>query len=134
MPNLTYKITSYKIKIFGNDRVGSDTRWATKIIELYSDTTHVATAYFARTGASAGDSSASNGQIIFIAPEEQYAPVIDLLRNELPVFISWVQHPDSKEPKDGNAFFHSAKEPVGEAEDSEPRQRADRGPTPIVQK
>ena len=134
MPTTTHKIDSYKIKIFGNDQLGNDTRWGTKIIELYSGTTNVATAYFARRGASAGDSSASSGQIIFIAPEEQYAPVIDLLRNELPVFISWVPHNDSKEPHDGNAFFHSAKEPVGEAEDSEPRQRADRGPTPIVQK
>jgi len=41
--------------------------------------------------------------------------VIDLLRNEKPVYIGWYPKPDAKEEDDGDAYFATSGEPPGEA-------------------
>jgi hypothetical protein len=123
--SIRHRVDKYKVRVYGTDLKGNEWRWASKIIDLYSENIHVATCYFVRKDgrSSGGDDSGSSGQISFIAPEDQYESVIDLLRNENPVFINWLPKSDSQEPNDGDAFFETLKEKAGEGEVSEPRER-----------
>lgn len=116
MPIISYKIDKYIVRIYANDLRGNLTRWATKEIYLYSGGQEVATAYFAAGALSAPDATIQNGYINFHAPAEQYAPVIDLLRNEKPVYIAWEPRSDDTEANDGDAYFLTEQEPVGEGE------------------
>ena len=116
MATTSYKIDSYTIQLYANDLRGSLTRWAAQVIYLYSGGKHIASAFFARAGTNAPDAVFSNGHIYFHAQGEQFEPVVDLLRNEKPVYISWVPFTDSSEPNDGNAYFYCGQEPVGEGE------------------
>jgi len=111
-----YKIDKYTIQLYANDLRGNLTRWATRVIYLYSGRKHVASAYFAREGANAPDAQFSDGHIYFHAQGEQYGPVIDLLRNEKPVYIAWESRSDDIEQNDGDAYFYCGQEPVGEGE------------------
>jgi len=122
MANQRHKIDSYKVFIYGSDRVGLEWRWGTKVLALYSDDVHVATAYFTTAGAKPGEDALAGNTIFFNAPEEQYAHVMDLLRNEYPVFINWVPKADAKEPNDGDAYFETQREKAGEGDiGAEPR-------------
>lgn len=113
----SYKIDKYKVELYANDLRGNLTRWAARVVYVYSKDKHVASAYFAREGYTAPDAAlGSDGHIYFHAHGEQYAPVLDLLRNEKPVYIAWQPHSDSGEPNDGNAYFYIEPEPVGEGE------------------
>ena len=127
----SHRIDRYKVRIFGTDKQGLTFTFASQIIELYSNGAHVATATFYKAGHTPGEDSLTLSHILFNAPADQYPSVIDLLRNEDPVFITWVPREDSKEQNDGNAIFETMREKVGEAEVSEPEQRPappDRGP------
>lgn len=112
----TFQIDKYTVQLFANDLRGSLTRWADKVIFLYSGNQNVGQAYFAREGASAPDATFSGGIVWYHAPGSQYAPVMDMLRNEKPVYINWFPHTDSTEPNDGNAYFSTGQEPIGEGE------------------
>ena len=118
----SHRIDSYKIRVFGNDDAGNEWRWASKVIELYSDQIHVGTAYFAKTDRKAGESGFGLNQISFLAPDYQYQSVIDLLRNEFPVFLCWAPKTDSSEPNDGDAYFETARETAGEGDKILPRK------------
>lgn len=112
----SFLIDKYSVQLYANDLRGSMTRWADKVIYLYSGNQLVANAYFAREGTSAPDATFSGGVIYYHAPGSQYAPVIDMLRNEKPVYIAWTPHADSTEPNDGDAYLFTGQEPIGEGE------------------
>jgi hypothetical protein len=116
MPTTTYQIDKYCLRIYANDLRGSVTRWGTKVILFYSEGKHVASGYFAREGFTAPDAQFSGGKIYFHAPGYQYQPAVDMLRNEEPVFISWILRSDPGEPNDGIALLYTGTEPVGEGE------------------
>ncbi len=114
MNRITHRIDHYSLQIYGNDLHGAVTRWATAVIYLYSSGNHVGSAYFAREGFTAPDATCSDGMIYFHAQHEQYEKVLDLLRNEDPVYLCWEPRRDPREPNDGNAYFFSGREPAGE--------------------
>jgi len=101
-----FKVDTYSIKLYANDRKGSRTRWGDKMIEIYSGGKHVASAVFARKDITVPEPYFSEGKIYFFAQADQYASVIDLLRNEKPVYIVWEPVYDPKEPNDGDAYFY----------------------------
>jgi len=112
----SFKIDSYSVHIYAKDRKGGRTRWGDKLIELYSGGKNVARAVFAREGFKAPEPYFSGGKIYFFAQSNQYGPVIDLLRNEEPVYIAWRPVADPKEPNDGDAYFYIDSESVEEEE------------------
>jgi len=83
---------------------------------LYSDGKLVGHATFSKEGHSIGDSHVYQDVIYLRAPASQYDAVIDLLRNEKPVYIGWYPKPDAKEEDDGDAYFATSGEPPGESE------------------
>lgn len=116
MTTVTHKIDEYSTQVYANDLRGSITRWAAGVIYLYSSGKHVGSAYFAREGYTAPDATYAGKIIYFHAQHEQYERVLDLLRNEEPVYLCWRQRQDPTEPNDGNAYFYTGREPVGEEE------------------
>jgi len=88
MATKSFKIDSYSVQLYAVDRKGGRTRWGDKTILLYS------------------------GGRVYFAHASQYAAVMDLLRNEKSVYISWKPVSDPKEPQDGDAFFHTDSKPV----------------------
>ena len=114
----SYKIDTYSVRVYANEESGEKTVWGTKTIFMYSGGKHVASAFFAKAGFQAPDAdfSADDGHIYFHAQGEQYSAVIDLLRNEKPVYINWAPTSDDVESDDGEAYFNTGKEPTGEEE------------------
>lgn len=107
MKSTEYRIDGYVIEIFSSDLKGDRTRWGEKIIRLFSQGKEVAQAVFARDGAEMPEPYLSGGKIFYFAPGPQYADVLDLLRNEQPVFIAWKPISDPQEPNDGDAYFYT---------------------------
>lgn len=89
------------------------TRWADKLIYLYSGGKEVAQAVFAEEGFNVPEPYFSGGRIYYFAHGSQYAAVIDLLRSGKSVYIAWNPISDPKEAKDGDAYFYSDAEQVG---------------------
>jgi hypothetical protein len=116
MPTVTHKIDEYSVQVYANDLRGNLTRWAAAVIYLYSSGKYVGSAYFARDGHTAPDCVYSAGIIYYHAQGEQYERVLDLLRNEEPVYLTWAPHSDTAESNDGDAYVYSGREPVGEEE------------------
>jgi len=116
MPTVTHKIDEYSVQAYANDLRGNYTRWAATVITFYSGKKRVGSAYFAREGFTAPDCVYSGGIIYYHAQGEQYERVLDLLRNEGPVYLRWAPHSDSAEPNDGNAYVYTGREPVAEEE------------------
>lgn len=112
----SFQIDKYSVQLYANDLRGSLTRWADKVIFLYSGNQNVGQCFFGREGATTPEPTFSGGIVWYHAPGSQYAPVIDLLRNEKPVNINWVPHADSSEPNDGDAYFSTGLEITGEGE------------------
>jgi len=115
MAEMHYKIDNYLVRLFGNDARGQVTRIADREILLYSDGRLVGHATFSKEGHNIGDSHVYQDVIYLRAPASQYDAVIDLLRNEKPVYIGWYPKPDAKEEDDGDAYFATSGEPPGEA-------------------
>lgn len=104
-----YKIDTYSVKIFGNDSKGRRTRWGDRCIHLYSEGKEVAQAVFAKPGHEVPEPYFSEGKIYYFAGSDQFADVLNLLRQEKPVYIAWEPVHDPKEPEDGDAFFFTEK-------------------------
>jgi len=102
-----FKIDAYSIKIFGNDSKGRRTRWGDRSITLFSEGKEVGQAVFAKPGHEAPEPYFSEGKIYYFATADQFADVLYLLRNEMPVFLAWEPVHDPKEPDDGDAFFYT---------------------------
>lgn len=102
-----YKVDSYAVEIYASDLKGARTRWGHKLVRLYSGGNEVAQAVFAREGEKVPESYISGGKIYYFAPENQYADVLDLLRNEKPVYVVWQPISDPKEPNDGDAIIRT---------------------------
>lgn len=103
----TFKIDSYSVEVYAVDRKGGRTRWGDKTILLYSGGKEIAQAVFAEEGCKPPEPYFSGGKIFYFAPASQYPVVMDLLRKEKSVYISWKPVSDPKEPQDGDAFFHT---------------------------
>lgn len=117
MPFVTHSIEDYSVQVYANDLRGSITRWAAAVIYLYGNNgAHVGTAYFAREGHTAPDAVYAGNKIYYHAQGEQFERVLDILRNEKPVYLRWVSQNDATEANDGNAYFYTGREPVGEEE------------------
>jgi len=116
MAEMHYKIDDYLVRLYGNDTKGQLTRVADKEILLYSEGKLVGHATFAKEGHMTGDSHVYQDVIYLHAPTSQYDAVIDLLRNEKPVYIGWYPKPDAREESDGDAYFATSGEPPSEAE------------------
>ena len=116
METISFKIDSYAIEVYAKDMKGGRTRWGDKVIYLYSEGSNIAQAIFAREGFKAPEPYFSGGKIYFFAQAYQYPAVIDLLRNEKPVYVAWKPISDPKEPQDGDAYFYTGEEPAGEEE------------------
>jgi hypothetical protein len=114
MAEMHYKIDNYLVRLYGNDTKGQVTREADKEILVYSGGKLVGHATFAKEGHVTGDSHVYQGVIYLRAPTSQYDAVIDLLRNEKPVYIGWFPKPDAKEENDGDAYFETSGEPPQE--------------------
>jgi hypothetical protein len=106
----TYRIDAYCVKIYGRDSKGRRTRWGDRMIELYSGEKMVAQAVFAISKHEAPEPYFSDGKIFYFAESDQFADVLDLLRNEKPVYIAWQPVHDPKEPNDGDAYFYTVVE------------------------
>lgn len=102
-----YRIDDYTIEIFASDLKGARTRWGQNIIHLFSEGKEVAQAVFAREGEDVPEPYLSGDKIFYSAPWHLYGDILDLLRNEKPVYIVWKPVSDPKEPGDGDAFFRS---------------------------
>jgi len=109
-----FKIDNYSVQLYAKDRKGRRTRWGDKLIYLYSEGQEVAHAVFAGEGFKAPEPYFSDGKIYFFAESCQYAAVMDLLRNEKPVYIAWKPVADPKEPGDGDAYFYTGSETAGQ--------------------
>ena len=107
----SFKIDSYSVHLYAIDRKGGRTRWGDKAIYLYSGGREIAQAVFAGEGCSPPEPYFSGGKIYYFAQASQYAAVMDLLRNEEPVYIAWKPVSDPKEPCDGDAYFCTGSEP-----------------------
>ncbi len=107
MTSTEYKIDNYSIEIYANDLKGGRTRWGQKLIRLFSEGREVAQAVFARDGKEVPEPYLSGDKIFYFAPENYYSNVLDLLRNEKPVYIAWMPVSDPKEPGDGDAYFYT---------------------------
>jgi len=117
MKTVTYRVDAYAVRVFANDLRGNRTRWAAAEISFYSKNKLVGRAFFARAGyTTPPDSTYAGGIIWYNAAGEQFERVLDLLRNEKPVYIRWQPHVDTGEPNDGNAYVFTSQEPVGEEE------------------
>jgi len=103
----SYKIDGYKVQIYANDKKGGRTRWGDKAILLYSGGECVAQAVFSCDDTEIPEPYISSGKIYYFAPSSQYSDVIDLLRNEKPVYIAWKPVSDPKETRDGDAYFYT---------------------------
>jgi len=114
MPELHHKIDKYLVRLYGNDTKGRLTRIDDKEILLYSEGKLVGHASFAKEGNKTGDSHVYQDVVYFRAPSSQYPQVIDLLRNENPVYIGWYPKADSTEEDDGDAYFATSGEPPDE--------------------
>jgi hypothetical protein len=112
----SYKVDTYSVRVYANDLDGSLAQWAAKTIYMYSNGKHVASAFFAKEGDVAPDAIFADELIYFHAQAEQYSAVLDLLRNEKPVYINWKPQTDEGEPDDGVAYFNTGQEPTGEEE------------------
>ena len=112
----SFRIDSYSVQLYARDRKGDRVRWGDKVIYLYSGRNLVAQAVFSREGSDEPEPYFAGGKIFYFAQGEQYAAVLDLLRNEKPVHIAWKPIADPKERRDGDAFFHTGEEPGGEGE------------------
>lgn len=102
-----YKVDSYRVEIYASDLKGARTRWGEKLVRLFSEGKEVAQAVFAREGEKVPESYISEGKIYYFAPDDRYADVIDLLRNEKPVYVVWQPVSDPKEPNDGDAIIRT---------------------------
>ncbi len=116
MPTVTHTVDEYSVQLYSNDLRGNLTRWAAGVIHFYSSGQHVGTGYFARDGYVGPDATYSGGKIYYHAQGEQFERVLDLLRNEQPVYLRWVPQSDPGESNDGIAYIYSGREPVGEEE------------------
>ncbi len=114
MEATSFKIDSYTIQVYAKDMKGGRTRWGDKVIYLYSEGRNIAQAVFAREGCKAPEPYFSGGKIYFFAQAYQYSAVIDLLRNEKPVYVAWKPISDPKELQDGDAYFYISEKPIGE--------------------
>ena len=114
----SFKIDSYSVYLYAKDMKGGRTRWGDKLIHLYSEGKQVAQACFAREGFKAPEPYFSAGKIYYFAQAYQYEAIIDLLRNEKPVYIAWKPVADPKEPQDGDAYFYSGSESQDEREEA----------------
>lgn len=103
----SFKIDSYSVQLYAVDRKGGRTRWGDKTILLYSAGREVARAVFAGEGSKPPEPYFSEGKIFYFSHASQYTAVMDLLRNEKSVYITWRPISDPKEPQDGDAFFHT---------------------------
>jgi hypothetical protein len=102
-----FKIDSYVIKIFGNDSKGHRTRWGDRVINLFNEEKEIAQAVFAKPGQEVPEPYFSEGKIYYFAGGDQFADVLNLLRNEKLVYIAWEPVHDPKEPEDGDAYFYA---------------------------
>ena len=107
MKIISHEIDKYSVEIYAHDKKGARKRWGDRIIRLYSSESLIAQATFACEEEKTPEPYYSGGIIYYFAPCYQYPSVIDLLRNEKPVFISWKPVVDPKEPIDGDACFHT---------------------------
>ena len=107
MADVSYKIDTYSVKIFGNDSKGRRTRWGDRCIHLFSEGKEVAQAVFAKPGHEVPEPYFSEGKIYYFAGSDQFADVLYLLHNEKPVYIAWEHVHDPKEPNDGDAYFYT---------------------------
>ena len=107
MTRTEYKIDNYSIEIYANDLKGGRTRWGQKLIRLFSEGREVAQAVFARDDKEVPEPYLSGEKIFYFAPHHYYSDVLDLLRNEKPVYIAWMPVSDPKEPGDGDAYFYT---------------------------
>jgi hypothetical protein len=114
LTELHHKIDNYLVRLYGNDTKGRLTRIDDKEILLYSDGKLVGHASFAKEGNKTGDSHVYQDVIYFRAPSSQFPQVIDLLRNEDPVYIGWYPKADAAEEGDGDAYFATSGEPPDE--------------------
>jgi len=102
-----YKIEGYQVEIYACDLKGGRTRWAQKIIHLFSKGEEVGQAVFAREGAEIPEPYLSGGKIYYFAPDSQYADVMDLLRSDAGTYLGWRPVSDPREPNDGDAYFRT---------------------------
>ena len=107
MADVSYRIDTYAVKIFGNDSKGRRTRWGDRCIHLFSKGKEVAQAVFAKPGHEVPEPYFSEGKIYYFAGSDQFADVLYLLHNEKPVYIAWEHVHDPKEPNDGDAYFYT---------------------------
>jgi hypothetical protein len=114
MKVIRYKIDDYSIQIFASDKKGKRVRWGDRLIFLYSEGKCIAQATFSCEDSKCPEPFCADNIIYYFAPGYQYASVIDLIRNETPVYIAWKPISDPKEPGDGDAYFHTA--PIPEHE------------------
>ncbi len=106
---IRHKVDKYSVEVYAKDNKGDRTRWADKIIRLYSKDKEVARAVFSSEGHDVPEPyySESDDLIYFYARGSQFSAVLDVLRNHDPVYIVWRPVADDRETGDGDAFFVS---------------------------
>ncbi|MCP2620346.1 hypothetical protein NLC35_03790 [Candidatus Aminicenantes bacterium AC-334-K16] len=106
MKEIKYKIDQYRIEIYSRDMKGKRTRWADRIIYLFSEGKEVAQAVFAVEGEKVPEPFLSDDKkIFFFAASARFLEVLKILRSFETVYIIWQPIYDPKEKKDGDAYF-----------------------------
>ncbi len=98
------EIKSYHVLVYGSP-VGYQTNRSQ--IALYGDNGTVGYIRFNDPGMNFENDSESGGRIKMHLPSTMFQSVLDILRNEKPVYIYFAQ---------GRGFLSTSKEPVGEGE------------------
>jgi hypothetical protein len=98
------EVTGYEIRIYGTQDGWAGTR---SLIILYNGETAIGYIRFREAGADLPNDSQSGSRIVMYLPVAQFNAVVDVLRNEKPIYLVFT---------DNHAFLSTSTEPVGEGE------------------
>jgi len=113
----THEVEEYEVELYGRNQEGSRTIWGIAQIVLYSSGRKVGEVFTpSRDEQPPHDATVSNGTAFLHAASEQYDRILDLLRNESPVFLKWESISDSQVEDDVRVWVSTSQEPVGEEE------------------
>jgi hypothetical protein len=98
------EVDRYRVYVYSAPHYAWDVR-----IDLYRGGDPRATLLFMKAGRALPPNSSANGVALLHFPMTHYAPVVDLLRNEQPLFVSL-------NADNGIGVISTADEPVGEEE------------------
>lgn len=106
MKEIRYRIDSYQVEVYSKDMKGKRTRWADRVIYLFSEDKEVAQAVFAQENEKVPEPFlGEDNKIYFFAPGSRFLEVLEILCLFQSVYIVWQPISDPQEERDGDAYF-----------------------------